>query len=139
MTGSPKLNRRLFMAGQASFATLGAAGVAGASTHSSWKTLGHKNLEPLIGDKFTARTEAGDIMTLKLVDSSPVKSGWHRPVHLKRREGVVATFESNGAAAYAEAGDRVVTMTHKELGRFDVFLSATQKKSGGFELEVVLN
>lgn len=139
MTTLPKLNRRLFMAGQASLVTLGAVGVAGASSNSSWKTLGHKDLKPLIGDSFTARTEAGDSMTLKLVDSSPVKSGWHRPAHLKRREGVVATFESSGAAAFAEAGDQLVAMNHKELGRFDVFLSATQKKSGGFEMEVVLN
>ena len=142
MSKSIKLSRRGFMAAQAGVVAVGASGAASAAVFSrpvSWATMTRKDLSPLIGETFTARTEDGQKFDLKLVDAELVKSGWHRPMDLARREGVVAVFDSPHAAKLAEAGHQTVRLHHPQLGSAEIFLGAVPSRSKGHLIEAIFN
>ncbi len=142
MSTTPKLSRRTFVAAQACAVLSGASGIAGASALSkapSWETATKKELTPLIGDRFTAITEGGQHIVLQLIAAEACCSGRHRPVHLKRREGVTAVFTSPQAGQIALSGHQTVRIKHTSLGKFDLFIGAVPSRSGGHILEAILN
>jgi len=139
MTNSMKMNRRAFVAAQAGVAAMGVSGMAAASTKPKWETLTVKELKPFIGEQFKVQCDCGLSMQLRLTETIAAKSGWARPANLRRREGVIAVFDSPQAEKFAENGDRSVRISHPELGSFNLFLGATPRRNGGFDIEAVLN
>ena len=137
------MNRRIFLAAQASLAAIGISGTAGASIltkRANWKNAIAKDLTPLIGQKFTAKTSDGQRVSLTLADVTAHDSGPHRPSHLARSEGVTIGFK--GADRLSEAirsGQELVTLHHSAIGQCDLMMTSVPKRSGGHILEAVLS
>ena len=137
------MNRRVFLAAQASLAALGLSSAANASIFSgetNWKSATSKELTPLIGKTFTAKTSDGQSVKLKLADVKAHDSGRHRPAHLRRAEGVTIGFKNGDHLSEAvKSGHQLVSLNHPTIGQCDLMMTSVPQKSGGYLLEAVLN
>ncbi len=142
MTKTLKIGRRSFLAGQACAIGAASAGVANAGTNDgnmTWQRAAKPQFSKLVGETFEAKTETGETIQMKLREAVAGKSGWHRPIWLKRSEGVSLAFDSPQIEALVEQGSQVVTVTHAALGTADVYIDVMPRRRGGHELEVILN
>jgi len=140
-------NRRTFVAANLGVAALGVSGVSAAlpthlnSAKADWPTLCATEMETLKGQKFTVRTDGGEMMKLRLTEVIAAKSGPARPKTLRRQEGLIAVFEAAKSCCnyFAENGHQNVDMRHPALGASRVFLGAVPSRKGGHKIEMVLN
>lgn len=138
---SMNLSRRGFLAAQTCVAAGAVSGLAHAERSATWQTATPKEMNLLKKDKFRARFEDGTQTVLTLAETQSCRSGWARPLHLRRREGVTLSFECDAsmAAKFESEETSTLTIEHQTLGRADLFLTAVPMKSGKIRLEAVLN
>jgi hypothetical protein len=156
MTILSSLSRRTFLASQAALATLaGLTGAASAATSAPatlddaalgpatgpvrWDTATADQLEQFIGDRFRVRSREHGDFVLRLVEVEPIRSGPHRPAHLRRSEGSVAVFDSPDGPELAAYGDQILRLSHARLGQAELFMGPTPLRNGRQVLEAVLN
>lgn len=159
MKKTSQLNRRTFVGAQlAAISTAGMASTAFAQMPSSgsdrlsaqsfnaietespsWVSGNAEQFSTLIGQKFTAQTATGQLLHLKLVAADAGNSGSARPRSLKRAESVSLSFESPFADDLAGKPHQSVWMWHSELGQFEMLVGAVPLRSGGSQIEAVLN
>lgn len=148
-----KVSRRTVMAGQAALAGLAAlpsvasARIAGtgdglapvATLAPRWDTATADELAPFVGERFRVKTQAHGTLVLKLVAVTASASGIDRPSAIRRREGVVATFDSPDIAPLVADGEGVHRVHHPRIGSADLYMAAAPRQNGGSYIEVVLN
>ncbi|MEQ6204701.1 hypothetical protein ABMC88_16790 [Sulfitobacter sp. HNIBRBA2951] len=148
-----KVSRRTVMAGQAALAGLAAlpsiasarvastgAGLAPATTLAPrWDTATAEELAPFVGERFRVKTQAHGTLVLKLVAVTASASGDDRPAAIRRREGVVAIFDSPDIAPLVADGEGVHRVHHPRIGSADLYMAAAPRQNGGSYIEVVLN
>lgn len=159
MSKISKMDRRSFIYGQMAVAStlgLGSLATAFGQPHGpnpdannllgldafhkpSWKTGTADQFARLINQPFTAMTDDGNMLHLKLVKAEAGNSGPARPKHLPRSESVSLIFKSDSAAELFEQGHQSVWITNGTLGTVNLFLGAIPLKSGGYEIEAILN
>lgn len=142
MTKSLKIGRRSFLAGQACVLGAASAGVASAGTNDAkltWQRASKPQFSKLIGETFEAKTETGETVQMKLREAVASRSGWHRPITLSRSEGVSLAFDSPQIDTLVEQGSQTLTISHALLGTADIYADVMPRRSGGHELEVILN
>jgi len=155
MNKSSRLNRRSFLYGKIAFAsTIGFGGAAYAlgpkqmsNTQSvletkdqpSWKAGTADQFAKIINQPFTAITNDGDMLHLTLVKAEAGNSGANRPKDLPRSESVSLIFKSDFAEDLADQGHQTVWMWNSTLGESQILLGAVPRRSGGYDIEVVLN
>ena len=140
MNTNTHLNRRLFMGGQIALAaSLGLGSSAFASDDKiSWQKGTANQFAQLIDQQFTAVTAEGALLEMTLIEAVAGKSGPARPKNLARSESVSLVFETDFPEDLAgqEKSTRVWNAT---LGEAELYLSAIPRRSGGYEIEVILN
>lgn len=138
---SSTLSRRGFLAAQGGLLAVGAAPLANASTQKTWPRVTQQDLSPLCGETFTAKFADGSRHRLKLVEAEKSRSGWRRPLHLKRAEGVTLSFKASDAAIekFSEQDGDILQISHSSLGKTEAFFTAVPLKSGKVRLEAVFN
>jgi len=104
-----------------------------------WPTATADELQPFVGQRFRVRTEEHGTLVLRLVDVVSPASDAARPAHLKRRAGVLATFDGPDAQLLAASEDSIRTLSHPKIGRIQAYLKTLPLSGGGFEIEMVLN
>lgn len=104
-----------------------------------WDTATAQELSPFVGQRFRVKSKEHGTLVLKLVAVEASRSGPDRPLALKRREGVRATFDSPDAGPLVADGDGTYRVSHPQIGAADLFMSASPRRYGGSYLEVVLN
>ncbi|MEH6832180.1 MAG: hypothetical protein V7661_15215 [Sulfitobacter sp.] len=151
-----KVSRRTVMAGQAALAgvaalpSMASARIAGtdaglapvakpATLAPRWDTATAEELAPFVGERFRVKTQAHGTLALKLVAVTASTSGIDRPTGIRRREGVVATFDSPDIAPLVADGEGVHRVHHPRIGSADLFMAAAPRQNGGSYIEVVLN
>lgn len=149
MQKNTQLNRRLFIGGQVALAAsvgFGASAFAlenqssfGLEEQVSWRTGTADQFAKLINQQFTAVTPNGGLLQMKLVEAIPNSSGSARPKHLSRQEGVSLIFESDFAEDLAAKGHHITSVWNSVLGESKMFLGTIPRRSGGYEIEVILN
>ncbi|MEP4053044.1 MAG: hypothetical protein ABJN22_12445 [Litorimonas sp.] len=137
------LNRRSFVCSQIALATVSAFGLGGVAhaieDQPNWTNATAAEFEKLTMQQFTAMTEDGQLFHLKLADVEAGNSGGARPKILPRSEGVVLTFDCDFADEFAANGDQSVWMWNSTLGKFNMHLGASLRRSGKYDLVAVLN
>ncbi|MEP3654448.1 MAG: hypothetical protein ABJO36_06080 [Litorimonas sp.] len=147
MQKSSQLNRRSMLSASAALATtIGISGTAFARTGmmslestADWKTGTADDFAPLVNQPFMAKLKDGTLLHLTLVDVEASNSGAARPKHLARSEGVTLTFKSDFAEDLAKQGDHTVWIFNHALGNFEAFLGTTPRRTGGYDIELILN
>jgi hypothetical protein len=143
MQKNSQLNRRLVLSGPIALAAVasvsGTAFAAPSPNLPSWKTGTADDFNGFVNRPFTAKMKDGSLLQMILVDVEAGNSGSARPKDLARSESVLLTFESDSAADLAKQGDHSVKMFNSSLGNFEVFLGATPRRTGGYDIELVLN
>ncbi|MEP3654450.1 MAG: hypothetical protein ABJO36_06090 [Litorimonas sp.] len=143
MQKNSHLNRRLVLSGPIALAALagvhGTAFAAPSLDLASWKTGTADDFDAFLHQPFFAKMQDGSLLHMTLVDVEAGNSGSARPKNLARSEGVILTFESELGENLAKQGDHSVKMYNSSLGNFEAFLGATPRRSGGYNIELVLN
>ncbi|MEQ3744853.1 MAG: hypothetical protein ABNH53_01290 [Henriciella sp.] len=143
MSKSMKLGRRAFLVGQACVVGATAAGTAQAGTSAdrnlTWERAAKPQFKHMIGDKFEAQTASGAKVELQLRLVEASRSGWKRPLHLARSEGVSLVFDSPEMDAIAAEGSQNIQVKHAKLGAFEAYVDVMPRRRGGHELEMILN
>lgn len=104
-----------------------------------WHDATAEELAALVGDRFRVSTREHGDLVLKLVAVEGSTSGAARPAHLPRREGVTAVFDSPDAAPLVADGDGLHRVWHPRMGAADLYMTAVPRRSGGADIEIVLN
>ena len=106
-----------------------------------WNNAEAEDLEPMIGDTFTATLQDGRVVDLVLTEVVPGPEDPDRPAILQRRRGVTAVLSAppEVLGTLNEFGARSATLFHPDFGRADVMLGVYPTESGGKTLEFTLN
>lgn len=153
-----RLSRRTVLAGKAALAGLAAlpgaalarspvsggtdkalAPASAALQPPRWHDATAEELAALVGDRFRISTRDHGDLVLKLKAIEPGSSGPARPGDLPRRESVTAVFDSPDAAPLVADGDGLHRVWHPRMGAADLYMTAVPRRSGGADIEIVLN
>ncbi|WP_305968676.1 MULTISPECIES: hypothetical protein [unclassified Mameliella] len=104
-----------------------------------WHDATAEELRPLVGDRFRVSTPRHGDMVLRLKAVEAGHSGMDRPAHLPRRESVTAIFDSPDSAPLVADGDGLHRVWHPRMGAADLYMTAVPRRSGGADIEIVLN
>lgn len=156
----PNLTRRAVLAGKAALATLAALpGAALARTAADpaipasgtastavpalrpprWHDATAEELAALVGDRFRVASPEHGPMVLRLRAVEAGASGAARPAGLPRREAVTLVFDSPDAAPLAAQGDGLLEVRHPRMGAARLYMTAVPRRTGGRDIEIVLN
>jgi len=155
MKKSVQINRRSYLVSQLAIASLagGASAMAlsgpgdmtsetsllKAGGDAVWKRGTADDFKGLINESFTAFAKDGSMFHLVLDQVESGHSGPARPNSLVRSESVSLMFKSVVSPDLLNIQEQSVTMWNSKLGEFELFLSPVPRRSGGFDLEVILN
>lgn len=106
-----------------------------------WATIEAEGFRAFKGDSFSILTGDNRSMEIELTTVEATNSGPNRPDSLARKEGFIATFSGSDADAQwlATNGGQTVKIWHNNLGNSLAYISATPRRNGGFDFEIVLN
>ncbi|MBW4982431.1 hypothetical protein KZZ07_07750 [Mameliella sp. CS4] len=116
-----------------------AATASGALRPPRWHDATAEELMPLIGDRFRISTSQHGDLVLRLKAVEAGHSGMDRPGHLPRRESVTAVFDSPDSAPLVSDGDGLHRVWHPRMGAAELYMTAVPRRSGGADIEIVLN
>ena len=142
MNKTTHLDRRSFLYGQVAVAsTIGLSGASYARgrTNPRWETATARQFEAFIGQAFTGMDKDRNLLHLTLVKVESGNSGSDRPKNLPRPESVILVFKSDFAEDLAAQGHHSVWINHHTLGETNIFLGAVPRRSGGYDIEAILN
>lgn len=153
-----RVSRRTVLAGKAALAGLAAlpgaalarspvpgdaaatpAPAPGALQPPRWHDATAEELAALVGDRFRISTRDHGDLVLRLKAVEPGRSGPARPGDLARRESVTAVFDSPDAAPLVADGDGLHRVWHPRMGAADLYMTSVPRRSGGADIEIVLN
>ena len=107
----------------------------------SWETVAEPEFKVFKRQYFHVLTDDNRPIRLRLLKIIPGNSGPNRPKHLRRREGLIAVFNTSKANCdwFVKNGHQSVNIWHHALGNSRVFLGAVPSPRGGHKIEMVLN
>ncbi|MFC0157350.1 DUF6916 family protein [Mameliella alba] len=115
------------------------AATTGALRPPRWHDATAEELMPLVGDRFRISTPQHGNLVLRLKAVEAGRSGMDRPRHLPRRESVTVVFDSPDSAPLVADGDGLHRVWHPRMGAADLYMTAVPRRSGGADIEIVLN
>ena len=127
------------VSGQAAAPSGGVTPTAAAPLPPRWHDATAEELAALVGDRFRFSTMGHGDLVLKLKAVEPGASGPARPGDLSRRESVTAVFDSPDAGPLVADGDGLHRVWHPRMGAADLYMTAVPRRSGGADIEIVLN
>jgi len=137
-----QFNRRaLFYGPLALSAAIGgsAPALAYVKEQPKWETGTAEDFKALVNRPFTAMTKEGKLLHLTLVEARAGNSGPARPKGLSRSESVTLTFRCKFEADLESLGHDSAWVWNSTLGQSQLLLGSVPRKSGGYDIELILN